>query len=169
MDRSAKEKVVIYMPEVSKTMTGASMRLGLHNMIFQDNSGFSELCALYGSEIVHTNGVPAASDQTSISTADGEVGAKVLPSRPAIISERHRHRYEVNCEYVPVMADYGLEFIGKDESGARMEILELRDHPWFVGVQYHPEYLSRVLRPSMPYLGFDALPWLLRRRSPMSG
>lgn len=37
-----------------------------------------------------------------------------------------------------------------------MEILELQDHPWFVGTQYHPEYLSRVLRPSKPYLGFVA-------------
>ena len=37
-----------------------------------------------------------------------------------------------------------------------MEILELTDHPWFVGVQFHPEYLSRVLRPSKPYLGFVA-------------
>lgn len=37
-----------------------------------------------------------------------------------------------------------------------MEILELKDHPWFVGTQYHPEYLSRVLRPSKPYLGFVA-------------
>jgi len=37
-----------------------------------------------------------------------------------------------------------------------MEILELRDHPWFVGVQFHPEYLSRVLEPSRPYLGFLA-------------
>lgn len=37
-----------------------------------------------------------------------------------------------------------------------MEILELKDHPWFVGVQFHPEYLSRVLRPSKPYLGFVA-------------
>lgn len=156
MDGSAKEKVVIHMPEVSKTTMGASMRLGLHNTIFQDNSGFSKLRALYESEAVHINGVPAASDPTSTATADGEVAAKISPTQPPIISERHRHRYEVNPEYVQVMADHGLEFIGKDESGARMEILELKDHPWFVGVQYHPEYLSRVLRPSIPYLGFFA-------------
>ena len=46
--------------------------------------------------------------------------------------------------------------MGKDDRGERMEILELKDHPWFVGVQFHPEYLSRVLRPSVPYLGFVA-------------
>lgn len=156
MDDSAKDKVVIHMPEVSKATMGASMRLGLRNTIFQDNSGFSKLRALYESEAVRINGVPAASDPKSTATADGEVAAKISPTQPPIISERHRHRYEVNPEYVPVMADHGLEFIGKDESGARMEILELKDHPWFVGVQYHPEYLSRVLRPSMPYLGFFA-------------
>lgn len=50
----------------------------------------------------------------------------------------------------------GMHFIGRDESGKRMEIFELKDHPYFVGVQFHPEYLSRVLRPSKPYLGFVA-------------
>lgn len=72
------------------------------------------------------------------------------------IHERHRHRYEVNPEYIDRLAKGGLEFIGKDDKGVRMEILELKDHPWYVGVQFHPEYLSRVLQPSKPYLGFVA-------------
>jgi len=72
------------------------------------------------------------------------------------IHERHRHRYEVNPKLVEQLSSAGLPFIGKDESGERMEIIELKDHPWFVGVQYHPEYLSRVLKPSKPYLGFIA-------------
>ncbi|KAI9815491.1 MAG: CTP synthase ura7 [Pycnora praestabilis] len=72
------------------------------------------------------------------------------------INERHRHRYEVNPEYVSRLAEGGLQFIGKDDKGERMEILELKNHPWYVGVQFHPEYLSRVLRPSKPYLGFVA-------------
>lgn len=71
-----------------------------------------------------------------------------------IISERHRHRYEVNPEYVESLSEAGLHFIGKDEENVRMEIIELKDHPWYVGVQFHPEYLSRVLQPSKPYLGF---------------
>ena len=49
-----------------------------------------------------------------------------------------------------------MSFIGKDDKGERMEIVELKDHPFFIGVQYHPEYLSRVLKPSPPYLGFVA-------------
>lgn len=81
---------------------------------------------------------------------------RALYGEATVIEERHRHRYEVNPEYVGDLEEAGLTFVGKDDSGNRMEILELRDHPWFVGVQYHPEYLSRVLDPSRPYLGFVA-------------
>ena len=72
------------------------------------------------------------------------------------ILERHRHRYEVNPAYIDALQEKGLTFIGKDDKGERMEIIEFKDHPWFVGVQFHPEYLSRVLEPSKPYLGFIA-------------
>lgn len=72
------------------------------------------------------------------------------------IMERHRHRYEVNPQNIAQLEQAGLNFIGKDDTGKRMEIVELKDHPWFVGVQFHPEYLSRVLSPSEPYLGFVA-------------
>ncbi|KAL8759656.1 MAG: hypothetical protein Q9199_000617 [Rusavskia elegans] len=153
----ADDKVVIYMPEISKTTLGASLRLGLKKTIFQENSSFSKLRQLYETKAPSVNGLPADSDPTNTTaTADGEPTFKPSPGQPPIISERHRHRYEVNATYIQKMASHGLDFIGKDESGERMEILELRDHPWFVGVQYHPEYLSRVLRPSMPYLGFVA-------------
>ncbi|KAF2875234.1 CTP synthase [Massariosphaeria phaeospora] len=72
------------------------------------------------------------------------------------ILERHRHRYEVNPDFIATIEDAGLSFVGKDEKGERMEVIEIKDHPWFVGVQFHPEYLSRVLDPSRPYLGFVA-------------
>jgi CTP synthase len=72
------------------------------------------------------------------------------------ILERHRHRYEVNPSYIGKLEEGGLSFVGKDEKGERMEVIEIKDHPWFVGVQFHPEYLSRVLDPSRPYLGFVA-------------
>ena len=76
--------------------------------------------------------------------------------KDGVIMERHRHRYEVNPEYIEKLETAGLSFIGKDDQGVRMEIIELKNHPWFVGVQFHPEYLSRVLDPSRPYLGFVA-------------
>lgn len=73
-----------------------------------------------------------------------------------VVEERHRHRYEVNPDYVDELEKAGLSFIGKDETGKRMEIIELKDHPWFVGVQYHPEYISQPLSPSLPILGLVA-------------
>jgi CTP synthase len=79
-----------------------------------------------------------------------------LYSEAGQILERHRHRYEVNPEYVERLTKAGLNFVGKDELGERMEIVELKEHPYFVGVQFHPEYMSRVLDPSKPYLGFVA-------------
>lgn len=70
--------------------------------------------------------------------------------------ERHRHRYEVNPAEVARLEASGLTFVGKDERGERMQILELRDHPFFMGVQPHPEFCSRPLNPSPPFLGFIA-------------
>ncbi|CAA0828254.1 CTP synthase family protein, partial [Striga hermonthica] len=68
------------------------------------------------------------------------------------VDERHRHRYEVNPDMVSILEKSGLKFVGKDESGKRMEILELKDHPFYVGVQFHPEFKSRPGKPSPPFL-----------------
>lgn len=76
-----------------------------------------------------------------------------LYKRQDCVEERHRHRYEVNCAYVPEFEAAGLKFVGHDQTGERMEILELQGHPYFVAVQYHPEYISRPLQPSPPYVG----------------
>ncbi|KAL7782024.1 CTP synthase N-terminus domain-containing protein [Trichoderma ceciliae] len=81
---------------------------------------------------------------------------RALYGNAAIVEERHRHRYEVNPAYVDELEKAGLSFIGKDETGRRMEIIELKNHPWFVGVQYHPEYISQPLSPSLPILGLVA-------------
>ncbi|KIW02394.1 CTP synthase [Verruconis gallopava] len=72
------------------------------------------------------------------------------------VDERHRHRYEVNPKYIDRLEEAGLTFIGKDDQNVRMEIVELKDHPYYVGVQYHPEFLSKVLDPSKPLLGLVA-------------
>ncbi|XP_039168879.1 CTP synthase isoform X1 [Eucalyptus grandis] len=83
------------------------------------------------------------------------VSAK-LYGNPRYIDERHRHRYEVNPEMVAQLESRGLSFPGKDETGRRMEIVELPGHPYFVGVQFHPEFKSRPGKPSPLFLGFVA-------------
>jgi CTP synthase len=60
------------------------------------------------------------------------------------ISERHRHRYEVNQEYLPALRDAGMSFTGMSPDGKFVEIIELHnDHPWFLGCQFHPELKSK--------------------------
>jgi len=125
LDNKAEHPVVIFMPEISKTHMGGTMRLGLRPTVFSASSEeWSNVRGLYG-------------------------GA-------GKIWERHRHRYEVNPDYIDRLERSGLEFVGKDEKGERMQLLELRDHPFFVGLQAHPEFCSRPLNPSPPFLGFIA-------------
>jgi CTP synthase len=69
------------------------------------------------------------------------------------VDERHRHRYEANLDYVEKLESRGFKFVAQDETKIRQEIIELDDHPYFVGVQYHPELKSRPFRPSPPFLG----------------
>ncbi len=111
--------VVIYMPEISKTHLGGTMRLGSRGTkIVEENSVASKL---YG-------------------------GAK-------IIQERHRHRYEVNPDLIEKIQSAGMKFVGKDETGQRMEIIELKNHPFFFGTQFHPEFKTRPTKPSPPFYG----------------
>ncbi|XP_010038269.1 CTP synthase isoform X1 [Eucalyptus grandis] len=70
------------------------------------------------------------------------------------VDERHRHRYEVNPDVIGILEEAGLKFVGRDETGRRMEILELPTHQFYVGVQFHPEFKSRPGRPSALFLGF---------------
>jgi CTP synthase len=72
------------------------------------------------------------------------------------ISERHRHRYEVNNNYREVLAENGMVFSGVSPDGNLVEILELLDHPWFVGCQFHPELKSRPMRPHPLFHAFIA-------------
>jgi len=70
------------------------------------------------------------------------------------ISERHRHRYEVNIDYRKKLEDAGLKFSGMSPDGVLPEIVEIPGHPWFIGVQYHPELKSRPFDPHPLFKGF---------------
>jgi len=80
-----------------------------------------------------------------------------LYGKQSTIMERHRHRYEVNPEFVSDFETHGLRFVGRntDGSGERMEVVELDldVHPYYVGVQFHPEFTSRPERPNPLFLG----------------
>jgi CTP synthase len=72
----------------------------------------------------------------------------------AVIHERHRHRYEVNNHYRPVLVEGGLVVSGTFQEGRLVEIVELADHPWFVASQFHPEFKSRPTRPAPLFRDF---------------
>jgi CTP synthase len=72
------------------------------------------------------------------------------------ISERHRHRYEVNQQFLPQLTAAGLHVTGLSPDGKFVEIVEYRDHPWFVACQFHPEYKSRPLNPHPLFREFVA-------------
>jgi CTP synthase len=72
------------------------------------------------------------------------------------VSERHRHRYEVNRDYIDRLEACGLQFSGMSPDGLLPEIVERPDHPWFIGVQYHPELKSRPFAPHPLFQSFIA-------------
>ena len=72
------------------------------------------------------------------------------------IEERHRHRYEVNVGYKEKLESCGLTFSGLSPDGVLPEIVEIEDHPWFVGVQFHPELKSRPFEPHPLFASFIA-------------
>ncbi|GGG31825.1 CTP synthase [Dokdonia pacifica] len=72
----------------------------------------------------------------------------------AVIEERHRHRYEFNEAYRSQLEEAGMKITGTNPNTGLVEIIELPDHPWFVGVQYHPEYKSTVANPHPLFVAF---------------
>jgi CTP synthase len=71
-----------------------------------------------------------------------------------LISERHRHRYEFNNEYRQQIQEGGLRLAGTTPGGELVEIVELDNHPWFVGVQFHPEFKSQPFSPHPLFAAF---------------
>jgi len=72
------------------------------------------------------------------------------------ISERHRHRYEININYRDRLEQHGLRFAGLSPDGILPETVEMEGHPWFIGVQFHPELKSRPFAPHPLFASFIA-------------
>jgi CTP synthase len=82
-------------------------------------------------------------------------GSRVAQAYGALeVNERHRHRYEVSNAYRDVLAEYGMRCSGLSPDGSLVEMIELPDHPWFIGCQFHPELRSRPTRPHPLFAGF---------------
>jgi len=79
------------------------------------------------------------------------------------ISERHRHRYEFNREYEEVLVAHGLDLTGVTPDGTYVEMVEIRDHPWFLGCQFHPEFKSRPLDPHPLFKAFIGAAYQYRK------
>jgi CTP synthase len=84
----------------------------------------------------------------------GAYPCRLLPGSKAhaaygtdLVSERHRHRYEVNNAYRELLGSHGLSISGTSPDGSLVEVIELPSHPWFVAVQCHPEFKSKPTRP----------------------
>ena len=71
-----------------------------------------------------------------------------------VIHERHRHRYEFNCLYETALAEKGMQIVGRSLDGKFVEMVELPSHPWFIAVQFHPEFKSKPLKPHPLFAGF---------------
>jgi CTP synthase len=131
--------VIDILPEqkekIKESRYGASMRLGAYDAI------------IYMNTVAH--------DAYGISLKKKNKLKKNI-NRNIIISERHRHRYEVNPAYVDRLKQGGLVFSGTSPSGVLMEIAELprKEHPFFLGVQFHPEFLARPLSPHPLFTAF---------------
>jgi CTP synthase len=70
------------------------------------------------------------------------------------IHERHRHRYEFNCLYEQTVTDKGLKISGRSPDGKFVEMIELPGHPWYIAVQFHPEFKSKPLHPHPLFASF---------------
>ncbi len=81
------------------------------------------------------------------------------------VSERHRHRYEISNRYRDAFVEHGMKLSGLSPDGSLVEIVELVDHPWFVGCQFHPELQSRPMRPHPLFAGFIASATRRKRRT----
>jgi len=80
--------------------------------------------------------------------------AQAIYGGKKLINERHRHRYELNIRHLELLQKCGLIASGYSEDRQLIEIIELQDHPWFIGVQFHPEFKSRLLEPHPLFLSF---------------
>ncbi len=118
---------------------------------FDPDTGHPIICIMHEQEGIADMGGTMRLGAQTVAVKEGSKPYRLYGS--AKISERHRHRYEVNPEYIGKLEEAGWKFVGRSDDGNRMEIGELEGHPYFVASQFHPEFKSRPLRPSPLHKG----------------
>lgn len=144
VDSATPHPVIHVMPDQEKFLKahqyGGTIRLGSYPCLLKPNSLLSRLYKKF------------TSDKNSPWLTDSKILKK--KKSKGIIFERHRHRYEFNNEYRKKLEDAGLVVSGTSPDGQLVEAIEITDHPFFLGTQYHPEYIGRPETPHPIFLGF---------------
>src|SRR5438034_8853204 len=101
---------------------------------------------------IHSKGASMRLGTWPTKIAKGTLAEKIYGAND--VMERHRHRYEFNMKYREQMAEKGFIISGTSPDGTLAELIELRDHPYFIGCQYHPEFQSKPNKPHPLFKGF---------------
>jgi len=135
--------------EIARNVLGLE---GANSSEFDPESPHPVIALLEDQETIEQKGGTMRRGTYTTLLAEGSVARSCYQTDR--IEERHRHRYEFNPTYAERFSTAGMEIVGTTTDGQLAEIVELRDHPWFVCVQFHPEFTSRFLRAHPLFTGF---------------
>jgi CTP synthase len=127
---------------------------GANSTEFDDQAADPVICLLEEQKEVRNKGASMRLGSWPTMIMPDTLAHKLYGAKQAM--ERHRHRYEFNLSYRPMMEEKGLVVSGTSPDGRLVEMIELRDHPWFVACQFHPEFLSKPNAPHPLFKGFIA-------------
>ena len=124
---------------------------GAHSTEFDPRTAYPVIALLPDQRKIYSKGGTMRLGNYPCNLVEGTRAARAYSSRGAgrrgAVLERHRHRYELNNKYKAILSKHGMIISGEYEKKRLVEIIELTDHPWFVAVQFHPEFKSRPNRP----------------------
>jgi CTP synthase len=126
--------------------------VGAHSTEFDKNSPHPVICLLDGQKAITDKGGTMRLGAQPARLEAGSLAAACYGTRE--ISERHRHRYEFNNRYRDQFTAHGMRFSGTSPDNSLVEVIELPEHPWFLAVQYHPEFKSKPTQPQPLFAGF---------------
>jgi CTP synthase len=127
---------------------------GANSTEFDEQTPQPVICLLEDQKEVRMKGASMRLGSWPTNILPGTLAEKTYGARQVV--ERHRHRYEFNLKYKKDMEERGFMISGTSPDGSLVELVELRDHPWFLACQYHPEFLSKPNAPHPLFRGFIA-------------